>query len=424
MAYFAHISDVHLGAFPRDEALAKENLKAFYQAMDICMERKVDFILFSGDLFHTTKPDLNLVGEAVEKMRQVKESGIDIFLLYGSHDFSTLATSIADILEYTGFLNTIKIKEQGSKFLPVVETHPATGVNIAGIVGHNKGMEIHYYRKYEKRQLESIKGLKVFVFHSALEDLFESNNDIKGIPIKYLPKNMNYYAGGHLHKRLETNLQGYGWIVYPGTLFGATFSDLEETAKEDLDRGFYLVRIGEGKPLEKEFVTLNVPEIIYKNFECDGKTPDEVESDISNFIDQNQIKEKVVLVRLKGRLQNAKKYHIDFDGIRSEFMRKGALCVKVNSNALKSCDAKEEYDVEGMKNLDLNHEKTIAEGLKELSSKSAAEMNLFSEKEWYDVALGLFKTTTKKRKDGESKKDYTTRISKEALKVLEEKGVF
>lgn len=421
MAVFAHISDVHLGAFPRDETLSRCNMEAFHQAMDICIENRVDFILCSGDLFHTTKPDLNLVGEVVEKMKQVKEAGIDIFVLYGSHDFSKLGTSIADILDSTGFLNTIKIQEKGGRVKTIVKEHKASGVKIAGIVGRSKGMEVEYYRKYDRGELERIRGLKIFAFHSSLDELFEGD-DIKGIPLAYLPRNMNYYAGGHLHKKMEANIPGYGWIVYPGALFGSSFTDLEETAKEDLDRGFYMVEIEEGRPLKKEFIKLNVPGVVYKNFDCDGKTPDQVEAEMISFAKDEDIQNRIILMRLKGRLHNGKKYHIDFEKVRDTCDKKGALCIKINSNALKSSDAMEDYDVEGMKHLEIDHEKTIQEGFEELSRVST--LGCLSETDTELLSLRMFQALAQRKDESESKKDYIQRVSEATLKVFTERGVF
>ena len=74
---FAHMSDCHIGAW-RDEKLRELNLKAFEKAIDLCVEEKVDFILISGDLFDSNIPDLYQVKRAVEKLRLVKNRGINI----------------------------------------------------------------------------------------------------------------------------------------------------------------------------------------------------------------------------------------------------------------------------------------------------------------------------------------------------------
>ena len=97
MPSFAHLSDVHVGAF-RQPSLQKLVLDAFNSALDVCLEKKVDFIVVSGDLFDSNIPDMGLVNAAVKKMREVREKSIPFYVIYGSHDFSPTQTSIVDIL--------------------------------------------------------------------------------------------------------------------------------------------------------------------------------------------------------------------------------------------------------------------------------------------------------------------------------------
>ncbi len=68
----------------------------------------------------------------------------------------------------------------------------------------------------------------------------QSPNYSEGVPLSYFPKGFDYYAGGHVHEKLQHKTKDYGLIAYPGCLFGATFTDLEETAQGE-KRGFYIV---------------------------------------------------------------------------------------------------------------------------------------------------------------------------------------
>ena len=55
---FAHIADCHIGAW-REPLLRNANLQAFSRAVEICIEKKVDFVLISGDLFNTSFPSID-----------------------------------------------------------------------------------------------------------------------------------------------------------------------------------------------------------------------------------------------------------------------------------------------------------------------------------------------------------------------------
>jgi len=85
MYKFAHIADCHLGA-QKYSKLKELELKAFKEALDICMAEEVDFIIIAGDLFHSNLPDMSVVKETVKKLREVKEKGIPVYIIYGSHD--------------------------------------------------------------------------------------------------------------------------------------------------------------------------------------------------------------------------------------------------------------------------------------------------------------------------------------------------
>ena len=103
---FAHLADCHIGAW-RDKKLKELNLQAFITALDSCADKKVDFIIISGDLFDTTLPDLSIVKKAVDKIKEVNNQGIPFYITYGSHDFAPNAVSIIDILTSSGLLTKI-----------------------------------------------------------------------------------------------------------------------------------------------------------------------------------------------------------------------------------------------------------------------------------------------------------------------------
>ncbi|MEM3594738.1 MAG: metallophosphoesterase, partial [Candidatus Jordarchaeaceae archaeon] len=79
---FAHISDCHLGS-NKEPLLKNLELEAFHYALEECIRRKVDFILITGDLFHSNIPDLGVVNSAVKKMKEVVLQNIPIYVIYG-----------------------------------------------------------------------------------------------------------------------------------------------------------------------------------------------------------------------------------------------------------------------------------------------------------------------------------------------------
>ena len=96
---YAHLADSHLGSW-RDLKMRDLSTKAFLTAMDNCIERKVDFILFTGDLFNTSLPSLDILKIATKKLKELQEKNIPFYAIPGSHDFSPSGKTMLDV--YTG----------------------------------------------------------------------------------------------------------------------------------------------------------------------------------------------------------------------------------------------------------------------------------------------------------------------------------
>ena len=240
MPSFAHLSDIHIGAF-RQPALQDLVLKAFTDAMDLCLQRKVDFIVISGDLFDSNIPDMGLLNSAVRKMGEVRGAGIRFYVIYGSHDFSPTQTSIVDILESAGlFTKVTKGRIEDGELRLDFTTDKATKAKLCGISGRRRGIDSEYFEILDRKRLEREDGFKIFLLHGALseyksEDLAEAES----MPISNLPKGFAYYAAGHIHEKFQAKEHGL-LINYPGTLFGADFTDIEKSAN-GLERGFFIV---------------------------------------------------------------------------------------------------------------------------------------------------------------------------------------
>ena len=232
MFKFAHLADCHIGA-NRGPVLEQLELRAFGKAMDVCMWERVDFVLISGDLFHANLPDMFVANEAVKKMKEVRDAGIPIYVIYGSHDYSPNGTSIIDILDSTGLVKkVVKGEDVDGKLRLEVFTDPKTGAKLVGISGRKAGLERNYFEMLDRESLEKEQGFKIFAFHSAISELKpEFLAQMESIPVSLLPKGFDYYASGHVHQRTESGFAGYARVVFPGALFGGYSRDLEDSAK-------------------------------------------------------------------------------------------------------------------------------------------------------------------------------------------------
>lgn len=94
-----HLADVHLdapfGGFGRDaDARRAQVLDAFRAVSDTAIERSVDAVVITGDLFDGPRPAEKTVIAVRETVRRLRESGIDVFAVPGNHDARALAPSL------------------------------------------------------------------------------------------------------------------------------------------------------------------------------------------------------------------------------------------------------------------------------------------------------------------------------------------
>ena len=142
---FAHIADMHLGAF-RERELKELNFLAFKMAVDKCIDEGVDFVIFAGDIFHNPVPDMDIVNRAVRELMRLKEYGVEIYAIYGSHDFSAGAPSLLDVLSTAKTFTKITRVENssGEKLRLRYIEDKKTGVKIFGLSGLSGGLETKY----------------------------------------------------------------------------------------------------------------------------------------------------------------------------------------------------------------------------------------------------------------------------------------
>ncbi|MFY9869832.1 MAG: metallophosphoesterase, partial [Candidatus Nitrosopolaris sp.] len=132
MYKFAHITYCHLGAW-RNPKLKEINLKASQQAISICIDENVDFIAITGDFFDVSVPELDHVKRAVDIMRVATRQGIEIYMIYGSHDFTAVTVSIIDILHSAGlFLKPVEFERINDKIKLKFIQDKKTSLKITG----------------------------------------------------------------------------------------------------------------------------------------------------------------------------------------------------------------------------------------------------------------------------------------------------
>ena len=234
---FSHISDTHLGLQQYGlEEREQDIYDSFNQAIDISIKDHVDFVIFTGDIFHTPNPSGTAILQMANALKRLKENSIDSFFILGEHDMSRMrATPVPYVY------NNLQFSKYVGNGKPVYHKD----VMIAGFDKIRKNELEQFEEKF--RELDTLakqhSGHKILVLHQGITEINQFAGELNSSD---LPKNFTYYAMGHLHdKSVKQFDQLGGPLAYPGSTEMTTSEGIKETEK-----GFFEVDISsqEAKP--------------------------------------------------------------------------------------------------------------------------------------------------------------------------------
>lgn len=82
-----HVSDTHLGKRQYRSDLRKDDfLEAFEESLEVAVDRDVDAVIHTGDLFDKRTPGLNVVYNGVEALKVLRDAGIPFYGIVGNHE--------------------------------------------------------------------------------------------------------------------------------------------------------------------------------------------------------------------------------------------------------------------------------------------------------------------------------------------------
>lgn len=403
---FAHFADVHIGSWA-DERLAEASTKAFAKAIDICLERAVDFILISGDFFNTSLPSIDRLKEVTSKLKELADRKLPVYIIPGSHDFSPTGRTMLDVLENAGLLTNVMrgSSTDDGKIQLKFTVDKETGAKIVGIGGKKGMLDKHYYEQLLLGSLECEPGFRIFMFHTAIEEFKPSGLDqMDAVPLAMFPKGFGYYAGGHIHRVFEREVAGYGLITFPGPLFPNSFDELELIG----NGGFYIVEVSGSGEVNAKHHPVIVHNVFAVSVDAEKKTPEEVTGELMASIGQKEFFNTIVLVRVAGKLRSGKTSDVGFRQLLEAVYSKGAVYAAKNTSKLSGKDF-EEVKVDYQSVEDAEH-KLIAE--------HAGQSKAFHADREKDLAHKLLHILAKEKEEGETVADFEKRIREDFAEVV------
>ncbi|MBI4152700.1 exonuclease SbcCD subunit D [Candidatus Woesearchaeota archaeon] len=407
---YAHLGDLHLGAW-RDQKMRDLSTKAFLKAIDLCITQNVDFILFAGDLFNTSLPSLDTLKVVAKKLKELLDKNIPVYTIAGSHDFSPSGKTMIDVLENAGLLINVckgKIDPETKELHLRFTIDGKTGAKITGVLGRRGLLDKTYYESLQREILETEPGYKIFLFHTAVTELMPDHLALmESQPISVFPRQFNYYAGGHIHHPTKKEIEGYGLATYSGALFPNNFQEVEKYGHG----GFYLITVDNGTPgmamQNVQWIPVEVIKHIPVVLDCTGKAPEAIGLEIVSVLENRDLTDCLLTLRLKGVINSGKIGDINFKEIFEQLSVRGAYHILRNTAKLQSEEFEEIAVNENAENLE---EALIAEHLQQVSL-----FDLETEKELTRTLLTVLNTT---KQEGENVGDFQTRVEGEMNKLF------
>ena len=389
MVKFAHLGDCHLGSWRQPE-LQELNFKSFERAIEESIKNRIDFMLIAGDLFDSAYPPIEILKRAFGEFRKLKEAGVKVFMIAGSHDYSVSGKTFLDVLEKGGFCEICKYKESPEAIY--LEPLKYQNFEIYGYPGKKSGLEIEDIKRIILPR--ETNNFRILMLHTTLT---EATGDlpIESISMKRLPK-ADYYALAHLHINFEQKVNDKP-VIYSGPIFPNSFQELE-----DLCYGrFYIVEVSGFWEVNK--INLPLKEVIAFNLEIENALT-ATQKIISEF-DKHDLKDKIVLIRLTGTIKQGTNADIDYKRITDYLSSKGIYSFLKNTNKLQSKDEKIELKVSS------NEMNKVEEVLIESYTKSNPD-------KFNNLIIPLLHALDLAKQEDEKSVIYETRLLGDLNKIL------
>ena len=292
---FVHAADLHLGYAQYNLDVRREDFnKVFSELVDKTIKLNPDFMIIAGDIFEHARPTNSTLETAIANFRRLKDAGIPVLAVDGSHDSAPNAVTgtILNPLDSAGLV----------WYLPRHE----------GACWKNENFYVYgipNFRTPRRTQEELPKFLEknkptpdpllfnVLVFHMGLDipAVKPPKMEAEASP-ENLPDGFDYYAGGHIHKPYISGFKK-GIIVYSGGTETASYDEARTK------KGFYHVKVSKSGKAKIERVKLETARkfvILEENYT--GLTPSKITNAVIQLVKDNDEKGVIIVPVIKGVL--------------------------------------------------------------------------------------------------------------------------
>lgn len=285
----AHMADTHLGYRQYGlEEREEDFYDAFKNVIDDIIEKKVDYVIHSGDLFEQPKPPIKALLVAQECFIKLMKNNIEVFVIAGNHDILQKRHSALpqELYENDNF-HILSTKD--NRYVLKEDIY------LTGLPYLQKTHEEQVKEMLDDLVLETIEHKhSILMLHGGVKKFFDFECEFE---LDTIPEGFDYYALGHIHERILDNFKN-GTLCYPGSIEIKNKGEIKEY--KDKGKGYTLLTIDD--EVHAEYVNLNLErEFIKRDIkyaELD-KRLDEIVDIINNEILTKTSKKPILLLNIK-----------------------------------------------------------------------------------------------------------------------------
>lgn len=266
---FIHTADLHLdtpfkGLSRLNSDLSKKlkdaTFKSFRKIIDLCLDKKVDFLIISGDIFDSENKSLAAQLRFVSELKSLSDKGIPTYFVCGNHD------PLKSWLDAIGLPeNVYRFDSSGVQFHVFRKDDDAIA-DIHGISFSEKAVKKNLAADFKLAPVPA--PISIAVLHGTAGSPGPHENYAPFSREDVANKGFDYWALGHIHKKGIVSASN-PTILYPGNPQGRDFG-------EDGEKGCYLVEISKDHDPVVEFMPTQI--IRFENLNINMSALDKIES--------------------------------------------------------------------------------------------------------------------------------------------------
>jgi len=245
---FIHAADLHLDSpfasmgYENPDLAAvmrSATFEAFDNVIQLCLNKNVDFLLISGDVYDGEDRSLRAQLKFQEGLKTLDKRGIRSFVVHGNHDplngWSSNLEWPGSVHQFRDFLETVNVERDNESLACIQGISYPQKNEIRNLARRFKKTSQAFHIGLLHANAGSIKGYKEYA-PCTTEDLTKSGID--------------YWALGHVHRKtiLSSHIPA---IVYPGNTQGRGIN-------ENGEKGCFYVKVNENREIDIKFYPVDV----------------------------------------------------------------------------------------------------------------------------------------------------------------------